>query len=502
MKKVFAAALTAFVAVLSCVESSAQKTSYPEKNKAFLEATDAAATLDYGKSPLIGIPPQSDGSESREVLKAGGIPVMVPLQTDSFGIMRDLASDLDGFILTDAYCKALDAAASKGGSSAEMLLMKALMDRNVPMMGDCATKRSWNKGMMRQEDGISDIGALVAKARTYRHAKALMASIVSVDTHCDLPGRYRRGYSVGTRTACQGAIPKMDEGGLSSMVIISYVGHKTVEKEGPAGAVAAAQSELDKAFKDIEANSEYCGFARTSADARALKAQGKKAYFLGVENGSALGGDVRNVKKFADQGVIYITLSHMYDNDICNSSSHTSDGRKGLTPLGREVVKEMNRLGVMIDCSHTSEGTFWDCIRESAVPFVCSHSGAMAQWRHNRNLTDEQLKALAAKGGVIQVYLVQDYMSRDDTASIDTFMEHLDHCVKVAGVDHVGIGADFDGGGGGWGLNGANDHINVTVKMIEHGYSDSDIAKLWGGNFFRVMDTVQAYSSVIPGGSR
>lgn len=493
MKKVLSATLIACVAMLCCTESSAQRTKYPEKNKAFLEATDAASSLEYDKMPLIGIPPQNDGSEGLAILKAGGIPVIVSLQTDRFGVMRDLAANLDGFVLTDSYCKAVDNAASKGGSTSEMLLLKALMDRNVPMLGTCATKQSWNKGMMRQEDGLADVSALVSKAKTYKHAKALMAAIMSVDTHCDLPGRYRRGYSVGTRTACQGCVPKMDEGGLSSMVIISYVGHETVQKKGPEGAVAAAQGELDKAFKDIEANSAYCGFARTSAEARELKAQGKKAYFLGVENGSALGGDIKNVKKYADQGVIYITLSHMYDNDVCNSSSHTADGSKGLTAFGREVVKEMNRLGVMIDCSHTSEGTFWDCIRESAVPFVCSHSGAMAEWKHNRNLTDEQLKALAQKDGVIQVYIVQDYMSKDDTASLDTFMEHLNHCVKVAGVDHVGIGADFDGGGGGWGLNGANDHINVTVKMIECGYSDSDIAKMWGGNFFRVMDAVQAY---------
>lgn len=493
MKKVLSSALIVCIALLSCTESSAQKTNYPDKNKAFLEATDAAASLEYDKTPLIGIPPQNDGTESVSVLKAGGIPVVISLQTDDFNIMRDLAAKLDGFVLTEGYAKALDAAASKGGNSSEMLLMKALMDRNVPMLGSSATVKSWNKGMMRQDSDIAGIEALVAKARTYKHAKALMASIVSIDTHCDLPGRYRRGYSVGKRNACQGAVPKMDEGGLSSMVIISYVGHKTVEKEGPAGAVAAAQSEMDKAWKDIEANSAYCGFARTSADARELKAQGKKAYFIGLENASGLGGDIRNVKKFADQGVLYFTLSHMYDNDVCNSSSYTADGSKGLTAFGHEVVKEMNRLGVMIDCSHTSEGTFWDCIRESAVPFVCSHSGAMSEWKHNRNLTDAQLKALAEKDGVIQVYIVQDYMSKDDTASLDTFMEHLNHCVEVAGVDHVGIGADFDGGGGGWGLNGANDHINVTVKMLEHGYSDADIAKMWGGNFFRVMDAVQAY---------
>lgn len=493
MKKILYPALAVCAILLSCAESSAQKTTYPEKNRAFLEATDAAASLDYDKIPLIGIPPQNDGSESLGILKAGGIPVTVSLQTDDFGIMRDLAAALDGFVMTEGFCRDLDAMASKGGNSAEMLLTKALMDRNVPMLGGCSTTKKWNKGMMRQDSSLQDIEALVAKARTYKHAKALMASIVSIDTHCDLPGRYHRGYSVGKRNGCQGAIPKMDEGCLSSMVIISYVGHKTVEKEGPAGAVAAAQREMDNAWKDIAANSDYCGFARTSADARALKAQGKKAYFIGLENASGLGGDIRNVKRFADKGIIYFTLSHMYDNDVCNSSSHTADGSKGLTAFGHEVVKEMNRNGVMIDCSHTSEGTFWDCIRESAVPFVCSHSGAMAEWKHNRNLTDEQLKALAAKDGVVQVYIVQDYMSNDDTASLDTFMAHLNHCVEVAGVDHVGIGADFDGGGGGWGFNGANDHINVTVKMLEHGYSDADIAKMWGGNFFRVLDAVQAY---------
>ena len=478
----------AFLAAGLCLY--AQKTTYPDVNKSFLEMTDSQASLDYGKRPLIGIPSGYDGAA--DIVRLGGIPVTVCTEVADFGTMRDLASNLDGFVMTQSFCDLLDAAARKGGSSAEMMLTKALLDRNVPLMGSCWTVKTWNKGMMRQDSESQTLGELIAKASTYRHAKALMSSILTVDTHCDLPGRYRRGYSVGLRNQAQGSIPKLDEGCMSSMVIISYVGNEVVEKEGKAAAAAKAQNLIDKAYADVAAHSDYCGIARTSEEARALKAQGKMAYFIGVENGSALGGSLDKLRSYSDQGVIYMTLSHMYDNDICNSSSHTADGSKGLTDFGREVVREMNRLGMVIDCSHTSEGTFWDVYNLSKVPFVCSHSGAMAEWKHDRNLTDAQLKALAEKDGVVQVYIVQSYMSKDKTASVDTFMAHLNHCVEVAGIDHVGIGADFDGGGGGWGLNGANDHINVTVKMIEHGYSDEDIAKLWGGNFFRVLDAVQA----------
>lgn len=202
--------------------------------------------------------------------------------------------------------------------------------------------------------------------------------------------------------------------------------------------------------------------------------------------------DLKNIKKYKQMGVNYITLCHSYDNDICHSSTHTEDATQGLTQFGREVVKEMNRLGIMIDISHASEGTFWDVIKYSTQPIIASHSSSKALCDHDRNLTDEQLRALAKNGGVAQLCLLDAYINKKTkAASICDAVEHLDHMIKVAGIDHVGIGTDFDGGGGLQGCKGDNDLINLTIKMIEKGYTEEDLRKIWGGNLLRVMKQVQ-----------
>lgn len=152
----------------------------------------------------------------------------------------------------------------------------------------------------------------------------------------------------------------------------------------------------------------------------------------------------------------------------------------------------MNRAGIIIDLSHASEGTFWDVIKLSKDPVIASHSGSKTCCYHNRNLTDEQLLALAKNGGVVQICILDSYLNKDPkAASIDDIIRHIDHIVQVAGIDHVGIGSDFDGGGGVPGCNGDNDMINITVKLLEKGYSEEDIQKIWGGNFFRVLNLVQ-----------
>ena len=223
-----------------------------------------------------------------------------------------------------------------------------------------------------------------------------------------------------------------------------------------------------------------------------LKREGKKAFFIGIENGYAIGKDLKNIAKYKQMGVNYITLCHSYDNDIGHSSTHTEDATEGLTRFGREVVKEMNRLGIMIDVSHASEGTFWDVIKYSTQPIIASHSSSKALCDHDRNLTDEQLRALAKNGGVAQLCLLDAYINKNPkAASVCDAAEHLDHMIKVAGIDHVGIGTDFDGGGGLQGCKGDNDLINLTIKMIEKGYTEEDLRKIWGGNLLRVMKQVQ-----------
>lgn len=221
--------------------------------------------------------------------------------------------------------------------------------------------------------------------------------------------------------------------------------------------------------------------------------------FISLENAYGIGDDLSNIRKMVDRGVTYITLSHSRDNQVCHTCSNAKDPMAGLTPFGIKVVEEMNRCGAIIDLSHTSEGTFWDVCKYSKAPFVFTHSGAKAVYDNDRNVTDEQLKALAEHGGVIQVYIVSSFMGGKTGRKIgvDDLVEHIDHCVKVAGIDHVGVGIDLDGGGGGWNYNGDNDAINLTVALLEKGYSESDICKIWGENFFRVMEEVQAYAASI-----
>jgi len=333
---------------------------------------------------------------------------------------------------------------------------------------------------------------LIGKAETFQLAKDIHSRILSVDTHTDTPLWFTRGaYSLGWRKNIQVSIQKMEEGYLDSQFLAAFIAQKERDEVSSQKAVEKCTKMIERIYQDAEKYKDYCGIVLTEEDARRLKAEGKKAFFIGIENGYAIGKDIKNVKKYKDMGVQYMTLSHSYDNDICNSSSNTADASKGLTAFGRKVVKEMNKVGMMIDVSHVSEGTFWDVLKLSKDPVFASHSSVRALCDHDRNLTDEQLRALAKNGGVVQICIYGGYLTKDEkSASVDDVVRHIDHAVKVAGIDHVGIGSDFDGGGGVLGCNGDNDLINITVKLIEKGYSEEDIRKIWGGNFFRVMNQV------------
>lgn len=333
----------------------------------------------------------------------------------------------------------------------------------------------------------------VSQAALFAKAKDIHSRILSVDTHCDTPMSFSRGGSVATRTRQQVSIPKMQEGWLDAQYLAAFLSQKDENEESLAKAVEDCDKIIKSIYDEVGAHSEACGIAVTMQDALDLKAQGKKAFFIGIENGFGIGGDISNIRRYRDLGVGYMTLCHSYDNMICNSSTNTKDENAGLTDFGKKVVKEMNKVGMVIDLSHTSMGTFWDVMKYSKLPVVCTHSGAKDVYFHNRNLNDDQLRALAANGGVIQVCIFASYMTADASKTdIDDVVAHIDHCVKVAGIDHVGVGSDFDGGGGVLGLNGSNNMIRITEKLIEKGYSEQDIAKIWGGNFFRVLAANQA----------
>ena len=221
-----------------------------------------------------------------------------------------------------------------------------------------------------------------------------------------------------------------------------------------------------------------------------VKCAGKRIIMKGIENGYALGNDIANVERFRKMGVVYTTLCHNGDNDVCDSARGAGE-HNGLSDFGRRVVLEMNRVGMMVDLSHASEKSFYDALEISRQPVVCSHSSCKALCNHPRNLTDEQLRALAAKGGVVQVTMYKGFLVEEGEATIIDFIRHLEHAVSVAGIDHVGIGSDFDGDGCVTGCADASQLRNITCELLRRGYSPSDIEKLWGANWLRVMTQVQ-----------
>jgi len=334
---------------------------------------------------------------------------------------------------------------------------------------------------------------IVDQAKLFHRAKELHKHILSVDTHCDTPLEFKKsGFDIGKRENNQVNIPKMQEGMLDAIFFAAYTGQGPRDKASSQKAVDKIEGLIKGIYTQVEQNKEVCGIAYTAEDLVRLKEEGKKAIFIGIENGYGIGKDISNIARFKEMGVNYITLCHTKPNDICDSSSDKGEWN-GLSDFGRKVIKEMNRLGILIDVSHASEKTFLDVIKLSTQPIIASHSSVRALCEHDRNLTDKQMQAIAKNGGVIQICLVDLFINKDRTkASLTDAIGHVDHAVRVAGIDHVGIASDFDGGGGLIGCNGSNDMINITMKLIERGYSDEDITKIWGKNFLRVLSTVQS----------
>ncbi len=339
----------------------------------------------------------------------------------------------------------------------------------------------------------------VRKADTFRRAKAIHRNMLSIDSHTDAPGAFKKNYNIANRTKRQVNIPKMEEGMLDGQYLACWVQQRACDEAGVKRATERANLLMSRTLKQIEMNSDRLELARTPADLARIKAAGKKAIFLAIENAYGVGSSLADFERVYRAGVTYITLCHSLNNDYCDSSSDTIKRWNGLSPLGCEAVREMNRLGIMIDVSHASEDTFWQVLKCSTKPVIASHSSARAIFDHDRNLTDDQLRALAEKDGVAQACIVDIFITPQKAgtapgrgnATLSHFMKHLLHMIKVAGVDHVGIGTDFDGGGGVYGCRGDNDLINITVRLLEEGFSETDIAKIWGGNFLRVMTEVQ-----------
>lgn len=388
-------------------------------------------------------------------------------------------------------------------------------------------------------------------------ARSIHAKVLSIDTHVDIaPANFTEsGPNYAQKLPrTQVDLVKMEEGGLVGAFLIVYVGQSpNLDSDGFARANAQAIEKFDAIHRLTEklapARAEI---AYTAADARRIHQSGKRVIFIGVENGFPIGSDITNVQKFYERGGRYMSLAHNGHSQLSDSNTGERDGvwlHNGLSPLGRQVIAEMNRLGMMIDVSHPSKQSMLQTIALSKAPIMGSHSGVRALCNHSRNMDDEQLDALKKNGGVIQLVAFNsyvkcnptkdaeraaaidalrkeygiaagnraevqraiealpnekrnDYLAKqeditarrypsDPAATVKDFVDHIDYVVKRIGIDHVGISSDFDGGGGVDGWRSASESLNVTAELVRRGYTEQEIAKIWGGNLLRVMERVE-----------
>jgi membrane dipeptidase len=373
--------------------------------------------------------------------------------------------------------------------------------------------------------------------------RALHDRVLTLDTHVDIGQGYATAaLDPGGFTRAQVDLPKMREGGLDAAFFIVYVGQGLISPIGYEDAAAIADDKYQAIMRMIRGYGDQIALATTADEVEAIHASGRLVALIGMENSWPLGEDLSNVAVWAERGVRYVSITHFGNNQFGGSSNpNLAQGDPsedpGLTELGRGLVAELNDHGVMVDVSHVGKRTMLEAIALSRAPVMASHSGARAVYDHPRNLDDEQLRAIRDNGGVAQMVAFRRYIgevdpdlaeaeralaqefgftSRQDYAAatdrqrdayqarlrdlrasmnditISTLADHIDHAVQVAGIDHVGIASDFDGGGGVGGWDDASTTPAVTAELIRRGYSESDIAKIWGGNLLRVMRAVEA----------
>ena len=329
-----------------------------------------------------------------------------------------------------------------------------------------------------------------------KRARELHDKILTLDTHVDTPIRFRKNKTIDIgkcNDSMKVDLVKMEEGGLDAVFFVVY---------RPQG--AQTDTAFDKAYNDskkqfaaiyrqIEQNSNKAQLVTNRAEAVKAKEQGKRAIFIGVENGYCLGKNINVIKEFYTMGARYLTLCHMKDGEICKSSSDTTTADYGLTDFGREVIQEMNRVGMLIDVSHVSDQTVRDVVACSKTPIIASHSSVRAICDNARNLSDDLIQLIAENGGVIQIGIYTGYLKPRTMgrATVSDIVDHIDHIVRLVGINHVGFGSDFDGGGGVVGCEDASGIINITTEMLRRGYTDQDIEKFWSLNFFRVMEQAE-----------
>ena len=413
----------------------------------------------YQPMPLIGL--TQDATFAEEVLKAGGVPLVLP-SYDNADMLVNVLNTLDGIVLSHEPTP---------------LLTQLASNRQIPTL------------LIGQEN--PDIQELIREATLFKEAKSLHNRILTLDSHCDTPMFFDQQINFASRDPkILVDLHKMTEGHLDATIMVAYLEQQGLTDEDLLTATAKADRILNEIEAMVAKSSQFVNIAYTPTDLYRLKAERKKAIMLGIENGYAIGKDLQNVERFRNRGVVYMTLCHNGNNQLCGSCRFNDEGL-GVNAFGEEVIHEMNRVGMMVDISHAGDQTFYDALDISTKPIVASHSSSRSLCNHPRNLTDDQLRALAAKGGVAQVTLYNGFLREEGQATLQDAINHLNHMVDIMGIEHVGIGTDFDGDGGIIGCASASELINFTRCLLKERYSEEDIRRIWGGNFLRVMEEVQ-----------
>ena len=390
-------------------------------------------------------------------------------------------------------------------------------------------------------------------------AQKIHDNVLTLDTHCDINIKnFTDSINYTQELESQITLPKMKKGGLDVAWFIVYTGQDSLTDAGYAAAFENAMSKFEAIHRLTEDIApDQIELATTSEDVQRIVKSGKKVAMIGIENGYPIGLDINNVQKFYDLGGRYMSLSHNGHSQLSDSNTGEEDDvwlHDGLSDLGRQVIAEMNRIGMMIDVSHPSKEAMRQMISLSNAPIIASHSSARALCNHSRNLDDEQLGWMKKNGGVVQTVAFRSYLntekndarskvetelgkeimdslggtwyewrdlgalSAEDKASfysnyelmasvrseklksltnippavdVSDFVDHIDYLIEKMGIEHVGISSDFDGGGGIDGWNDASETFNVTLELVRRGYSEEEIEKLWSGNLLRVLDEVQ-----------
>ncbi|HYK39016.1 MAG TPA: dipeptidase [Candidatus Eremiobacteraceae bacterium] len=369
-------------------------------------------------------------------------------------------------------------------------------------------------------------------------ARRLHFSSIVLDTHDDTTQRFfSKNFDLGKRNPDGHIdIPRMREGGMNAIFFSIWIDGRTM---GPL-AIQKALDQIDAVQKNVKKYSNDLMAARTAEDVRRAHSQGKIAVLMGVEGGHMIGNDIRMVRIFSRLGVGYMTLSHFYNDEWADSSTD-KPAHNGLTDYGKEIVREMNKQNILVDISHVSDKTFYDALEVSKAPLIASHSSCRAICNHPRDMTDDMIKALAAKGGVIQINYEKSFIDEtyrqasekvsggvvavfdqlkkecgDDEECLgkkmqemeqkavaegklphvtwEEIVEHIDHVVKLVGPDHVGLGSDFDGANMPEGMDDCTQLPKITEALMRKGYSDADIKKILGGNTLRVMEQAEKVS--------